>query len=354
MGKDENLLALERYFDLSRDAVCVVRGGVVVYANAACQLLFPQRAKGARIQQLLPEIDPSLEKESYVTAVTVENFVCTVTAVPHPAGQILTILRPEQSVPGVPPAAVSEMRSAAFNLRMALDRLLPRDTENEDPDVRTIYHSYFRLLHLIGELGDLENLSKGEVYCRMQTLDFAELLRELAGSVTFFMGGTGPALEVRLPEEPCYVRGDREKLQQLILILLCNSLRHTPAGGTVALTLKNAGKQLILSVDDNGEGMAGEELAWAFTPREAPPLSSVSGGGLGLFIAHGLARLHGGTIVLQSQPGKGTKIRLTLPVTDSHPLRDSAPYGSPQGPEQILTELSAVLPNEAYHPKYRG
>lgn len=344
---------MEQYFDISRDAVCIVRDGMVVYANAACQMLFPQKVKGTRVERLMPEIDPHLDRESYVTAVTIGAVVYTVTAVPHSEGLILTILRPEQPVPGIPPAMVSQLRSSAFAMRMSLDKLLPRDTENEDPNIQTIYHSFFRLLQLVGQLGDLESLSKGEMFCRMETLDLSALTRDLLDSVRFFLGDRGVTLECLLPEEPCFVRGDREKLQQLLLTLLCNSLQHTPAGGTVTVDVKLSGTRCVLSVDDTGEGMSGEELAWAFTPRETPSLSSASGGGLGLFIAYGLARLHGGAIVLRSQPGKGTRVRLTLPTTSSFICRDAA-YAPAQGPEQILTELAPVLPNRAYHPKFRG
>ena len=71
-----------------------------------------------------------------------------------------------------------------------------------------------------------------------------------------------------------------------------------------------------------------------------------------LSIAYGLARLHGGTLVLQSKPGEGTRVRLMLPAPEKACVRDLEKPG-PEGPELILTELADVLPAEAYNRKYR-
>ena len=344
--------SLQEYIEESRDAVCIVRKDLVVYANAACQALFAQDIKGQRIDSLLPEIDPFLNADRYTTAVTVGSAIHTVKAMRTEEGLILTVFRRDQAGPGLTSGTLSQMRAEVFNLRMALDRMLPRDTENEDPHVRVLYHCYYSLLHLIKELADATALSKGETVCRMQTLDLTLLVRDLVDSVAFFMGDSAVSLTCRLPEEPCYVRGDRDKLQQILLILLNNSLQHTHPGDSVTVGLRQTARQCILSVDDTGEGMSGEELAWAFTPREAPPLTASNRAGLGLCIAYGLARLHAGTIVLQSEPGKGTKARLTLPVRGQLSFRD-APSTPLQTPEQILTELANVLPTDAYHPKHR-
>ena len=73
---------------------------------------------------------------------------------------------------------------------------------------------------------------------------------------------------------------------------------------------------------------------------------------MGLHIAYGIARLHGGAIMLYSRPGEGTSVRLTLPAWEGGGLKD-APRPTAKGPDAILTELSDVLGDESYHPRYR-
>jgi len=341
-------------FRLSRDAVCVLREGRVLGANAAARRLLGEEPEGKPLPELLPGLDlRALGEGECVTAADIRGVTRTVTAVQQEGLLILTVLSQEQSAPAASAALLSQLRSAAFRLRFSLDKLLSDRTE-EDPYVEILYHSYYSLSHLIGELSDVNALTRGDMALRMQTLDLVPLVRELADSVAFFTAEREIKIACRTPESGCLIRGDREKLQQLLLILLSNSLRHTPQGGHITLGLARSGRQYILSVDDDGQGMSGEELAYAFTVRDSDdPAAAFTGAGMGLRIAHGLARLHGGAVVLQSRKGEGTRVRLTLSAEENLSLRDSDAPPPDRGPELILTELAGVLPHGAYKTKYR-
>lgn len=351
-NKADNLQALQTLFALSRDAVLGAEGGTVVFANASADRLFGRSVRGEKIAALLPELAPALREENCVTAATIGGTAHTVSCVTHGGMKILTVLR-ETGVPGAGSAALlSRMRSTAFNLRFSIDRLLA-SRSGEDDYTRILYHSYYSLVHLIDQLSDADAISRGELVMRMQTLDLAVLAGELCASAAYFTRDSGVALTFQSDGGSYPVRGDRERLEQLLLILLSNSLLHTPAGGSIRVSLESAGKQYVISVDDDGAGMEDAAMAYAFSLREdASPAAAAEGSGMGLYIAYALARQHGGTILLQSAPGRGTRVRLTLPA-DGHPsLRDAAPP-LPAGPDRILKELCDVLPHEAYERKYR-
>ncbi|REK55995.1 MAG: hypothetical protein C6W55_08850 [Thermobacillus sp.] len=111
--------------------------------------------------------------------------------------------------------------------------------------------------------------------------------------------------------------GDRDKLQQLLVILLDNSLKHTPAGGAIRVTLTRRGQQAVMMVEDTGEGIAGEDLPHIFERfyRGDRSRSRGDGGtGLGLSIARWIAEKHGGAITAASQPGRGTTMTVRLPA----------------------------------------
>ena len=340
-----------RLFALSPEAVLGAREGRVVFANHAAERLFGRAVTGESLYTLVPELDAAAPEDSFVTAAAVQGLDCAVTAVRWEDLLILTF-RPMKELPrAVGQAMLSRLRSEAFSLRFSLDRTVTPEVQ-ADPRGQMLFHSYYRLLHLIDQLSDSSAMARGELTCRKQTVEMGKLLGDLADSVSFFTRQRGAEILCSLPEEPCFVSGSPERLEQLVLILLSNALRHTPAGGRIRLGLRCSGQQLVVSVDDSGTGMDAEAMAYAFSPREEGDLTRADGAGMGLHIAYGIARLHGGAIMLHSKPGEGTSVRLTLPVSENRGLKD-APRAAAKGPDVILTELADVLSDESYHPRYR-
>ena len=116
------------------------------------------------------------------------------------------------------------------------------------------------------------------------------------------------------------VRGDRERLQQLVLILLDNALKYTPKGGRICLELKQDSDGVKLEIHDNGMGISEKDLPHVFErfyrADQARARGNDPGGtGLGLSIAQWIVGQHGGSIALESELGVGTTARVTLPLT---------------------------------------
>ena len=147
-------------------------------------------------------------------------------------------------------------------------------------------------------------------------------LRELAGDAVRSAAGlaTGQELSVVAPE-PVTIEGDPDRLQQLLLILLDNALRHTPAGKRVTVeVVPPVAEVATLVVRDEGEGISPEHLPHVFDRfyRADGARGRATGGtGLGLAIARVIARGHGGEITVTSEPGRGSEFQVSLPVTAS-------------------------------------
>lgn len=346
----DNDAALASLFALSRDAVLLLREGRVVSGNEAAARLFGREVAGVTAAELLPEITELPGGTDAVTAAEVDGVVYTVTAVPREDTLVLTLMAPEQALEGVGAALLSRLRAAAFRMRLCLDDLAEEAGEGEA--ARRTFHSYFEILHRIGQLADAGALARGELPCTMEPAELGQLVWELVDSVSFFASRRQTALTCTVPDTPCLTMADRGRLEELLLILLSNALRHTGPKGHIRVGLRQDAERFILSVDDDGEGMGPRELSYAFALREnAEPGDAAYGAGMGLYIAQGIARLHGGAVVLCSEPGKGTRVRVTLPRARDLGLRDVAP--SPiAGPDRILTELADLLPDEMYDGKY--
>ena len=133
----------------------------------------------------------------------------------------------------------------------------------------------------------------------------------------------GQVLELEAPR-PVFVDGDPDRLRQLIMILLDNAIRHTPAGGHVRVAVASAADGTArIAVRDDGEGIAAEHLPHVFERfyRADGARGRASGGtGLGLAIARAICRAHGGDIEVRSTPGQGSTFIATLP--SEVPARD--------------------------------
>jgi two-component system sensor histidine kinase BaeS len=116
---------------------------------------------------------------------------------------------------------------------------------------------------------------------------------------------------------PVPMDGDPERLEQLLLILLDNAARHTPAGGTITVEAHAQGGDAVMTVSDTGEGIPPEAIGSVFDrfyrADAARERDDRQGAGLGLAIARGIARAHGGDISVRSRVGAGTVFTVRLP-----------------------------------------
>jgi histidine kinase len=111
------------------------------------------------------------------------------------------------------------------------------------------------------------------------------------------------------------VSGDPDRLTQVIVNLLGNALSYTPSGGTVEVTGRRRNGHIELAVGDTGRGLSTADLQRVFERFYRADPSSIGGSGIGLTIARGIARAHGGDVVAHSDgPGAGATFTLVLPA----------------------------------------
>ena len=118
-------------------------------------------------------------------------------------------------------------------------------------------------------------------------------------------------------DQPAVVIGDPDRLKQLVLNLMMNALTHTPAGTMVRLGLRPAGRDVVVTVADNGPGIPEADLLhiWDRFFRADKARARASGGtGLGLAIVQSIAQAHGGSVAVESAPGTGTTFSVRLPA----------------------------------------
>jgi len=172
------------------------------------------------------------------------------------------------------------------------------------------------LARLVDDLLDLQAIEAGRLLLQPEPVDLAALAERCVA--TLRATGQTARHDVRVDAEPARVRGDPVRLEQVCANLLDNALKHTPAGGRIAVTVRAERGDALLRVADTGRGIPAEVLPHVFElfAQGAQPLDRPRGGlGLGLTLVHRLVELHGGTVTAQSPgPDGGATFEVRLPA----------------------------------------
>jgi PAS domain S-box-containing protein len=171
---------------------------------------------------------------------------------------------------------------------------------------------------IIEDLLDMSSIISGKIRLEMRKVDLTSVIEASLNAVRPAAETKGIELKVGVDGSTGLVHGDPNRVQQVFWNLLTNAVKFTPRGGCVSVTLRSAGSQLKVSVEDDGEGIDPAFLPYVFERfRQADASASRRHGGLGLglSIVKQLVELHGGSITASSEgKGKGSVFTVTLPV----------------------------------------
>ncbi|WP_320774876.1 ATP-binding protein, partial [Streptomyces sp. CRN 30] len=264
-------------------------------------------------------------------------------------------------------ANMSHELRTPLNSLLILARLLSDNpdghlSEQEVQFATTIHRSGSDLLQLINDILDLSKIEAGRMDVRPKRLPLIKLLDYVHATFRPLTLDRGLAFEVAVGEEvPREMHSDEQRLQQILRNLLSNAIKFTAAGKVdLRVTreadpdlhrIRDAGEVIAFSVSDTGIGIAPEKLPVifeAFQQADGTTNRKYGGTGLGLSISREIARLLGGRIVAESEPGHGSTFTLYVPVvspghtaTDSDPAPDDRPALLPlhQSPDGSRAEL---------------
>lgn len=159
-------------------------------------------------------------------------------------------------------------------------------------------------------------LDDGRLELANELVDVRDLARDAVSRVEPMLGASH-RLGLELPPAPVQVRGDSMRLATVLVNLLANAVKYSPAGGEVRCTVRSGEGLAVVTVSDQGIGIEAEDLPRLFTrfTRVAHGVDAeIPGTGLGLYIARQLARKHGGDIIAASRRGVGSSFTVSLPL----------------------------------------
>jgi len=172
-----------------------------------------------------------------------------------------------------------------------------------------------RMIMLVEDLLDLARMETGKLELRLGTVDIGLLCREAVDRQLQRAHSLGITLECSVAGDAIIVSADRDKLYQVLVNLLDNALRHTPAGGRVTVSAAREHGSINIVVQDTGSGIPSTALPHIFERFyvvDAARARMRSGTGLGLAIVRHIVEAHGGSITVESELGAGTTFRCAL------------------------------------------
>lgn len=189
--------------------------------------------------------------------------------------------------------------------------------------VRSIASHTHMLARLLDDLLDISRISQKKFKLEVEPVEFATVVNQTLEMVRPFMEARKHELVVTLPEEPLWLTADPVRLAQIFVNLLNNAAKYTDPGGRIVFTATKEPDRLVVTIKDNGIGIAQERLKNVFEPFGGSEGVERRPGGLriGMSLAKRMTEMHRGTIsVASAGVGMGTQFTVTLPLPPTAPL----------------------------------
>jgi signal transduction histidine kinase/tetratricopeptide (TPR) repeat protein len=212
-----------------------------------------------------------------------------------------------------------EFRTPLMSIRYMAELLLRgrvRDEARKQQYYETITGESERLSRLVENLLDFSKIEAGVKEYRMEETDIAALAADVAGRFRQQAAFKDFTLETEIADGLPLIRADKDALGRAVLNLLDNAVKYSGGNPRVTLRVWSAEDAVNFQVEDHGIGIAKTEqkkIFEKFYRSESALQSSVKGSGIGLPLVEHVVRAHGGTVLLESEPGKGTRVTIRLP-----------------------------------------
>jgi len=238
------------------------------------------------------------------TAQAVQKAMRALGLNPRLSGEVLAIVSHDLRTP---------LSTIALGTTLLEDASQPEESKTQVIEI--IRRAADRMERLIKDLQELGRLETGRTLrIDARRVELSSLLTEACEALHVQAQARQQEVSCDLPELPLAVCVDPDRICQVLGNLIGNAIKFTPRGGRIALTARQDGLDVRVSVTDEGPGIPEADLPQVFEPYWQAKGTARLGAGIGLKIAKGLVQAHGGRIWVESTLGKGTTFSFTLPV----------------------------------------
>lgn len=355
---------LSKVFDIINDAVIIVQNHEIVYSNHAAKSFLPDGVENVYLEDIIPSQLLEHEADTFVGAAAINGNNINVSVSCIDDYRIFCFIPFEQEdeieIDQYLFSVSLALNHSLSVWKMAYDLLTPHienlEDEKLDQYMAILHRVYFSLMRIANNNRTISDILRDDGYLQLSEIDIVAMCREIIESLSVLLIDRGVNLQFESSVNSLLIVSDCEMIEQMILNLLSNSLKATEPGNKIILSILMAGQRIILQVTDTGKGIPSDLLlkVWNKGMLQKKTTDCNYSTGTGLSVVQHIARLHGGSAVLESHVGEGTKVTVMLPLVAKN--RDHMNHCvtniKTRNMTQILTELSDVLDYKFYSYKF--
>ncbi len=341
---------------LTNEAAVLIRRGKADFANAAARSILGDDCVGKTTRALFGADVAGAQAASFVASVSLVGRSYIVRMTKMADEQIVFFSSPDVAPAVANDPFLCELRGGLMNISMAADTVRQTADQLQDPallsTLSSLTRSYYRLLRLTANASLVLNASEGGLPLSFSRIDISALCRSALEMIQCFCPASRFQTEL---DDSLFLVADPGLVRQLLFNLISNCMLHAGENCLIRISLLASAGSVVLSVSDNGCGIEPEALHTVFDRyRHSFRMAELnSGPGLGLTVARAITMAHGGTLLLESRPGRGTTVRASF----SRDLNTSAQLRAPDCGDDslvrdILVGLSGCLPIDCYTEQY--
>lgn len=333
--------------------VVVSRKERIAFMNPGAIAIAGRDLTGKPVSLLIPSYILNTQADKFNATAFIGTKNCSVKVSSYEGTQIFVIACNDE-MPDDREALYANMRSTLANIKFATTciSILAEDEGNDKllEYVCSLNRSYYRMKRALSNVTTLNAMARGQMPFNPEAVDVAVLCKTMIDEIKA-IGDLGVTINFSAPEK-IRIAADRTLLQQLLLNLLSNSIIHCPQNGRIYVSLLLTDKNLILSVDDTGDGIQEDELSYAFERyKHETDFTKPQGAGMGLAVVRGIAEMHKGAVIIESRGdnmGTSVRVMLSLDIPISPKMNAQRPDYERESLRLILSELSYCLPLKSF------
>lgn len=211
---------------------------------------------------------------------------------------------------------IHQARTPLTILKNHLEAIDDGIVEMNHDEIRTCEVQIENLTAIISNLSNIVDVGTDEIILNIETFEIHQLISQIMAGVKVQFDRKAVNLEL-LSAKKVYLKTDKYRLSQSIYNVLANAYKFTESNGKVTIGYETIQNRLIMKIEDNGIGIAKNEIGRIFEGYYSGKTHKAAGEGLGLYIAKENIEALGGAINVESDLGKGSQFILTIPYTES-------------------------------------
>ena len=243
-----------------------------------------------------------------------------------------------------------ELRTPLSSILLSTELMLYGQTKSEEKRkqfLTTTMNECRRLTRLTDDVLNLSKIEAGHMEFHIEPLNIGELIEEVINTMQTVIEKKALTISYSVQSETDYLQGDRDKVIQVITNIISNAIKYTPDGGSITVSVTCDNDTATVAIQDTGKGIKKEDIPKVFDKfRQLENIAHHSdGSGLGMSIAKSIVERLGGSIRIESEPGKGTTVFFTLPAAEK-PENKSRNSDTVNNANSIVNDINNGIKNK--------